>query len=60
MLVIWTSLKYCKLVNSLPNDDFLYWTKFKEFAGDKLKVAQIMISVFDMVENVVGKGENAG
>ena len=36
-------------------------TKFKAFAADdKLNVAQIIISVFDRVENIVGKGENAG
>ena len=35
-------------------------TKFKVFADDKLNVAQMMISVFDKVKNIVGKGENAG
>ena len=39
---------------------FFEWTKFKAFADDKLNVAKIMISVFDRVENIVGKGENAG
>ena len=36
------------------------WIKFKGFADDKLNVAKIMISVYDRVENNVGKGENAG
>ena len=35
-------------------------TKFKAFADDKVCVAKIMISVLDMKENIVGKGENAG
>ena len=35
-------------------------TKFKAFAENKLNVAKIFISVFDRVENIVGKGENAG
>ena len=35
-------------------------TKLKAFADDKTNVAQMMISLFDKVENIVGKGENAG
>ena len=48
------------LVNSLPNDKILEWSTLKAFADDKLKVAKIMISVLDSIENIVGKGENAG
>ena len=39
---------------------FLDWMKFKAFADDKSNSAKIMISVFNRVENIVGKGENAG
>ena len=35
-------------------------TNIKEFAEDKINVAQMMISVFDRVESIVGKGENPG
>ena len=35
-------------------------TKLKAFADDKLNVAKMTISLFDRVENTVGKGENAG
>ena len=35
-------------------------TKLKAFADDKINVAQMMIPVLDSVENIVGKGENAG
>ena len=35
-------------------------TKLKEFADNKINVAQMMISVLNGVENIVGKGENAG
>ena len=38
----------------------LDWAKFKAIADDKSNVAKIMIFVFDGVENIVGKGENAG
>ena len=48
------------LVNSLPKDKILDETKLKAFADDKINVAWMMISVFDRVENFVGKGENAG
>ena len=44
----------------LPNDIILDLTKFKAIADDKLNVATMTISLFDGVENSVGKGENAG
>ena len=44
---------------TLPNGNFLDWTKFKAFADHKLKVGVIMIPGCDSVENIVGKGENA-
>ena len=34
-------------------------TKLKTFADDKWNVAKMTISLFDRVENTVGKGENA-
>ena len=47
------------LINSLPIDKFLDRSKLKVFAEDNLKVVRMMIYVFDRVENIVGKGENA-
>ena len=35
-------------------------TKLKAFADYKLNEAQMMISVFDRVENILGKGQNVG
>ena len=49
-----------KHIKSLLNNKILDWSKFKAFADDKLNFARIMISVSDRVENIVGKGENAG
>ena len=46
--------------NSLPKDNILDFTKLKAFAHNKITEAQMMISVLDNVENIVGKGENAG
>ena len=36
-----------QLFNSMPNDKFLDWTKYKEFADDKENVAKIIISVLE-------------
>ena len=47
-------------LNCLPNDKILDITEVKTFADDKINVAQMMISVFHRVENIVRKGENAG
>ena len=48
------------LLNSLPNGKILDWSKFKAFADDKIEVMKIIIFVFDRIENIMGKGENAG
>ena len=60
MLVSYFSKKVFKkfLLNSLPNDKILDVTKLKAFADDKLHEAQMMISVFERIENILGKGEN--
>ena len=47
------------VLNSLPNDKILDWSKFKTFADDIFNVAKMMISVCDRVENIEGKGEIA-
>ena len=48
------------LFNALPNDKFLDWSKLKELADDKINVIEKWKFVLGMVENIVGKGENAG
>ena len=42
------------LLNPFPNDNFLDWTKL-----EKLNAGKIKISIFERVENIVGKGVNA-
>ena len=42
-----------------PHDKILDQIKLKAFADDKLNVTKMIISVFDRVENIVGKGEIA-
>ena len=44
----------------LPNSKILDWSKLKAFAGDKINVAEMMISLTDRVENIMEKGENGG
>ena len=48
------------LVKSLPNDKILDWSKFKAFADDKIITTQKLQLALGRVENIVGKGENAG
>ena len=47
-------------LNSLPNDKILNWSKLKAFADDKINVTVKLKFVLGRVENIVGKGENAG
>ena len=37
----------------------LAWSKMKAFADDKSNIARMMISDYDRIENIFGKGENA-
>ena len=61
--IVWYRVKpfavECRL-NSVPDDKILGWTNLKVFADVKLNVAKMMNSLFDRVESIVGKGENAG
>ena len=45
--------------NPLPNDKISDQSKLKAFADD-MKYCKMTISLFDIVENTVEKGENAG
>ena len=42
-------------LNPFPHDRILDQTKVKAFAEDNLNVTKMIISVFDRVENIVGK-----
>ena len=42
------------------NKLFLTVTELKAVVDDKLNIAKVKISLFDRLENTVGKGENAG
>ena len=48
------------MCNSLPNDKILDWSKSKAFASNKIIVNQKLKFDMGMVENIVGKEENAG
>ena len=46
--------------NSLLNNKILDWSKLEAFADDKINVNQKLKFVLGRIENIVGKGENAG
>ena len=48
------------MINSLPNDKFLDWSKLKAVADDISNVPEKLKFVLGRVENIVGKEENAG
>ena len=45
--------------NAFPHNKILDQIKLKAFADDKFNATKMMISVFDRVENIVGKEEIA-
>ena len=47
-------------VNSLPNEEIFDWSKLKAFADDKINMNEKYKFGLGRVENIVGKGENAG
>ena len=49
----------CNIFYSLPNDKILALSKLKVFAEDKLNAVKMVISLFDRIENTMGKGKNA-
>ena len=52
---------YHLFINSLPNDKILGQTKLKAFSDKKkTNMAEKLKFVLGTVENIVGKGENAG
>ena len=48
------------MFNSLPNDKILDWSEFKAFADAKIDLTQYLNFALGRVENISGKGENAG
>ena len=46
--------------NPLSNNRILDWSKLQAFAEDKINVTQKLEVALERVENLVGKGENAG
>ena len=50
----------CLRIISLPHDKIPALPQLKAFAGNNFKVVQVLHIFFDMVENIVRKGENAG
>ena len=55
-----TEMMLLTVFNSLPNVKILDVIKLKASADGKSNIDKMTISIFDRVENTVGKGENAG
>ena len=53
-------LSSCLPVNPLPNDKILDLSKLKAFVDNKINVTEKLIFVLGRMENIAGKGENAG
>ena len=54
-------LYHCSVVgNSLTDDKFFYQFSLKEFYQDRINLTEKFNFVLVKVENIVGKGENAG
>ena len=47
-------------INSLPSDKIFDWSKLKAFVDDTINVNEKFKFGLGKVENIVGKGENAG
>ena len=58
-LSIWSSPKFCHLVNFLQNDKILDRSKLKAFADNKIYVTEKLKFALGRVKNIVGKRENA-
>ena len=55
-IIAWQKFNF----NSIINGKILDWSKLKAFADDKITIAEIKISLSHRVENIEGKGKNAG
>ena len=49
-----------RALNSIPHNIILDLSKLKAFADDKTNMAEKLKFILEGVENIVGKGENAG
>ena len=49
-----------EMLNPLPNYKTLDWAKLKAFADDNLIIFKTIKFKLKRVQNIVGKGENAG
>ena len=54
-------MKFCpNTLDAVPNDKFLDLSELKELADDKMHVTEKFKFILRRIENIVGKGENAG
>ena len=58
-VLLWVDT-FGKYINPLPNDKIFCLSKLKAFADDKINETQKLRYILEWIENIVGKGENAG
>ena len=54
------NLQTIPISNSIPDDKILALSRLKLFADDNFIVAQMVQFLRERVDNIVGKGQNAG
>ena len=63
-MLVWDELKEVVIMSLkelyIPNDKFLDRSKSKAFADDIINMTRKLKFVLRRIENIVGKGENAG
>ena len=57
---LWSKGLIINVINPLPNDKFIDWSKLKALADSRINVTEKVQFDLGMVENIMGKGENAG
>ena len=50
--------KFVRVLNSLPQDQMLDWSKMKTLADDKINANENLEFGLGRVENIMGNGEN--
>ena len=54
------SFMFQEYINFFPNNKILDWSRLNAFADGKINVTEKLKFILGRVENIVGKGENAG
>ena len=59
-LTMFSKAFFLRVLNPLPNNKILDWSKLQAYTDDKMNVTEKVKYVLGRAENIVGNGENAG